>query len=319
MEKFVDRKGVDYRTDTLRLWGGGALRSLFVAGTLLLAATMLSGCASGGGGGLVACTPAPPPTPPPPPPPPPPQSPASASATPVAMNGPPPQVRGPWRDNSFTVAHDAVNDVYVLTTQGHDGGLTAAQATLGPLDLVAGPEPSNFSYYRPAATPLSAPPVLTLLRNAPDNTRIVLSYLSYGIWNVDASHALAFLTGSETSSADVPRTGSATYHGVVDGFFGGSRLLGSTGALTADFATGAVTTTLSLHANGLSGSLSGTGTIGAGTSRFDGLLTGTLAGNDAGGHFLGGFYGPGASEAGYAFVAADDWIENVAGVFVGGR
>ena len=83
-----------------------------------------------------------------------------------------------------------------------------------------------------------------------------------------------------------------------------------------------MTTTLTLHADAFDGALLGTGTIGAGTSRFDGQLTGTLGSRAASGRFLGGFYGPGASEAGYAFTAFDNPLGDfvaVDGVFVGKR
>jgi hypothetical protein len=107
----------------------------------------------------------------------------------------------------------------------------------------------------------------------------------------------------------MPRTGSATYQGVVDGVgFDGAAglqqgLRGSSGSLTANFATGSVSTSLSLRAPDFTGALSGSGTIGAGTSHFDGSLTGTLNGVGATGSFLGGFYGPNAAETGHVFNA----------------
>jgi hypothetical protein len=71
---------------------------------------------------------------------------------------------------------------------------------------------------------------------------------------------------------------------------------------------------------GVVGSLSGTGTIGAGTSHFNGNLTGMLNGTVAAGNFLGGFYGPNAAEAGYVFSASTADPNSgyaVTGVFVG--
>jgi hypothetical protein len=313
----------------------GASRGFLVATAFLLAAAMLSGCAGGGAPtASIAATPPPPPPPPTSTPPPP----ETQASTPYAVQylaqagqNTYPDAYGPRRDGAFTVTHDAATDTYVLTSQrvtwSCDSGcvelLSAAQGTFAPQDRVAGPEPTNYYYYGST----SAGPALTLLKDAPDNTRIVLSYLSYGVWNADAAHTIPFLTGSQTSAADTPRTGTGTYHGIVDGNVSGERLFDSSGVLTADFATGSVTTSLTLHANGLDGLLSGTGTIGAETSRFVGQLTGHFdgwasGGLAAGGSFLGGFYGPGASEAGYAFTAYDfpfgDFV-TVEGVFVGKR
>jgi hypothetical protein len=175
---------------------------------------------------------------------------------------------------------------------------------------------------------------LQLLKKSSTNSRIHLSYLTYGLysgsWGPQSARQFnigVFVIGQETAATSMPRTGSGNYSGIVDGYASvggmGYRLLGSTGTLTASFASGTIATTLSLRGNsdfltGTLGSvqnfgtLNGTGTIAGGTSSYSGTLTG-LGMN---GQFAGGFYGPVANETGYAF-SASGGSDTIAGVFVG--
>jgi hypothetical protein len=215
--------------------------------------------------------------------------------------------------------------------------LSSLQTSFASADASIGQEPANFSYFEKQQTSL------VVLKDSPSNSRIVLNYLSYGLWSKSVASVVssdgtpsytpwaggAFLLGTETLASDMPRTGSVTYQGIVDN--SDQSLLGSTGSLAANFATGTVTTTLSLRSNlpadlapvtGRIGMLSGSGTIGAATSHFSGDLTGTLNGVDARGSFLGSFFGPNAAEAGYAFSANTPDPNSgyaVTGVFVGKR
>jgi hypothetical protein len=223
--------------------------------------------------------------------------------------------------------YDSVNGTYTLIGTNNQANL---QDVFGPENQSSGLEAENFIYLSKPNTVrgdrVSYPSALIILKNSPSNSMLVLNYLTYNLWI--ASGFQAFLTGTETIAGDAPRTGSATYRGIVDGQ-GTGRLLGSTGSLTADFAAGTVTTSLSLQtardfdgnpATPLNGSLTGIGAIGAGTSHFGGDLKGTLNGAEAKGTFLGGFYGPKAAEAGYAFSASTADPNSsyaVFGVFVG--
>jgi hypothetical protein len=199
-----------------------------------------------------------------------------------------------------------------------------------------GDEESNFDYFRyeyddSSGTHLAE---LQLLNDSPSNSRIQLTYLTYGIYFDAAGPQSArsfntgvFLLGQETTAANMPRTGSGTYSGIVDGYasFGGTgyRLLGSTGTLTANFATGGISTSLFLSGNsdfltGTSGAfrtfgtLSGTGAITSGTNEY----SGDLSGFGMIGAFAGQFFGPAANETGYAFGAVGGG-DTIAGVFVG--
>ena len=286
-----------------------------VLASLLCATALLSAC--GGSGGNVASTPPPPvaastpvstPTPTPSN-----STPAATTSVPSAGKDayavagtfgaqPNNQLVGPDRDR-FKFDYDASSGTYLVGPYSY-----------GPADYnSAASENGNFKFYDPVS---GWGDTLTILTNSSNNSRIVLSYLSYGLYVsvngpgvFDQPPVGVFVFGTETPSGSMPRTGSATYQGIVDGAgfdTAAARqqgLLGSTGSLTANFATGSVSTSLSLRAPDLTGTLSGGGTIGAGTSHFDGSLMGTLNGAGATGSFLGGFYGPNAAEAGYVFNA----------------
>jgi hypothetical protein len=294
-----------------------------LTGSLLCATALLSAC-GGGGGGNVASTPPPPVAPVTPAPTPSTPTPAPATTTSVPSAGKfKSELQGPDRDK-FEFDYDAPSGIYRV-----------AGYSFGPADSnssVAEAEGGNFRV-------MEGDPYgdgLIILVNSSNNSRIVLNYLSYGLYFTrsgqpvsDQVTMIAFVFGTETPSGSMPLTGSATYRGIVDGVafgFGGNggsqeRLLGSTGSLTANFATGSVNTSLSLQAPAFAGTLSGSGTIGGGTSYFDGSLSGKLNGVGATGNFLGGFYGPNAVEAGYVFNAATGNTSNpgigVTGAFVG--
>jgi hypothetical protein len=247
--------------------------------------------------------------------------------------------------------YDADTGVYLYT--GVLNGVDVSTYRYGPEDQLSelndrDTESGNFRIFGDGGRSS-----LFVLANSSRNARIVLSHLSYGL----ISFMDSFLFGTETPAGDMPRTGSATYQGIVDGFGGGRTLLGSTGTLTANFATGTVSTSMSLQGRGgayddalgygdpegglaepdLFGTLAGSGTIGAGTSHFSGSLTGTIdfpaggptgtpGGPDATGSFMGGFYGPNAAEAGYVFTVTTGTISNdpnivtgmtITGAFVG--
>ena len=197
-----------------------------------------------------------------------------------------------------------------------------------------GDETNNFAYYRFDYDAGSRSAELQLLKNSVTNSRIQLSYLTYGLYS-DAGGPQAarqfdtgvFVIGQETSAASMPRTGSGTYSGIVDGYASvggaGYRLLGSSGTVSADFVSGTIATTLSLRGNSdfltgtlgsfqQLGTLAGTGTIASGTSNYSGSLTGF----GMNGQFAGGFFGPAANETGYSF-SASGGTGAIAGVFVG--
>jgi hypothetical protein len=193
----------------------------------------------------------------------------------------------------------------------------------------SGDEASNFDHYHSDDSE-----DLQLLKKSLANSRIQLTYLGYGLYSGTSGPQTArqfnigvFVIGQDTGAANMPHTGSANYSGIVDGYasIGGTayRLLGSTGTLSASFASGTIAATLSLRGNSdfltgtlgtlqNFGTLNGTGTVAAGSSGYSGTLTGF----GMNGQFAGGFFGPVANETGYGF-SASGGTGTITGVFVG--
>ena len=136
---------------------------------------------------------------------------------------------------------------------------------------------------------------------------VALTYSSYGFWrHTDTAANLttytSFLYGEPTGSANMPRTGTASYQGVATGLVmeGAITLpdkfsFAGTATLAADFGANTISTVLNL--GGL-GTYSGSGAIVA--DQFSGPLTSSNT-NFTTGQFAGGFFGPNAAEAGYTF------------------
>jgi hypothetical protein len=223
--------------------------------------------------------------------------------------------------NSYTISDGTVSRVF---SSANSTGMTTS-----------GDDNASFVYFRQLSGAGNADSDdLTILRTGSANPRIQLTYTTYGLWlsgtGPDASRGFAarvFVAGQATPAGAVPTTGSATYTGIVDGYVSaegtGYRLLGSTGTLTANFATGGINTSLALRGNSdvdtgrlgeneTFGTVTGTGSIGAGTNQY----TGTLSGLGASGRFNGSFFGPAGSETGYSFSLSGDG-NTAAGVFVG--
>lgn len=213
---------------------------------------------------------------------------------------------------------------------------------------------SNFRSYKDSSTGPYQPSELFLYKIGSDNTEIALTYVSFGVQiNNPFSNSLApytisgratfFIYGVPTLATGVPKTGTASYNGVVWGW-GTTPSVGSiasgtydihgTSSLTANFATSSVTTSLTYSGTLIpytvgivagipTTTISGTGTIGSpgfqssiSTGGEAGTFYGTLAGAGGTGVFTGRFYGPTAQEFGYNF----EWAagaDRVAGVAFG--
>lgn len=152
----------------------------------------------------------------------------------------------------------------------------------------------------------------TLLLSNPGagNTNIALTYASYGAWLILDDRADSvdvrvsyFAFGTRTSSADMPRTGTATYSAFLDGTFAdtsGYSALGGTASVSTDFGTSKITYQADPVRNGWTnmGSFTGSGTIDSNVGRFD-ASSSTANGYTFG--MNGYFYGPGAAEIGGSF------------------
>ena len=151
---------------------------------------------------------------------------------------------------------------------------------------------------------------------------VALTYTGFGQWRRTGTPQFGtgtavndtyFVYGLKTPSADVPRSGSATYTTALDGTYAngtGVYAVTGTGSLTANF--GAGTGTISYSANlagaregdsaalaGLGALTGGTGTIAYRSSGFSSTSAATGGGFALG--VNGNFYGPAAAEIGGLF------------------
>jgi len=289
---------------------------------VLAACVLLAGC--GGGGGVNST-----PTPPPPPPPPAPPLPLKMSATfdtatsVLSFNGltrsyPDGNQQGgeatlnglsvTGRSSLLTFSYDAASGSY--TVQNKDGS-----ASFG-----AGDRKADYAYTNIySKTAVTTTDELTLYGNARTDTvastPVTLSYTSYGLWaRTDSAANLTtrsyFLYGQSTGAANMPTTGTATYQMVASAQIFETnyvpstlRAIGGSATLSANFGSGTVSTVLTLPGSGFTGIFNGSGSIGA--DQFNGTLTAMNPGAvTTNGTFTGGFYGPGAKEAGYVFQIA---------------
>lgn len=173
---------------------------------------------------------------------------------------------------------------------------------------------------------------VTLALHKPGNPETNLNFVSYGAWQrIDSGSSVDFETsffvfGVRTPGTDMPTTGSATFSGLIDGFWTdslGLNAIGGTAELTADFSARSVTSTFDIIGqNVVSGAirpfdiLTGTASFGSGANSFSGSLSGQTTGFS--GRWSGGFFGPDADEIGGSFRVTDG-AEQAVGIFIGGR
>jgi len=248
------------------------------------------------------------------------------------------QVVGP--NSSSPISYDPTTKTYVVP--GYDGNSffsgQLSGATLGPVGVNTGNSNATFTAYDSTANPTR------VFNPGPNNPTLQLSYVSFvqlneyaysPISNTQMPFSLFQLYGLPTAPGNMPTTGSATYSGVVYGSGYNPAIattdltVTGTGQLNANFATGAITTTLVLNAAPMTGGASQslgtytfTGATGAGS--FTAYMP-TVNSNPTG-NMLGQFYGPTASEVGAVFNITTIYITpqpmnatNIAGVFVGKR
>lgn len=241
------------------------------------------------------------------------------------------------RSPSLNVRYDAANQSYTLSGNGRT-------ASFAPGDRAAAAESGMDVYRRQSGTVTDELKLLGSVRTGgPTGAPVALTYLSYGAWTRRDSqtgdqHRDYLLFGFPTAASEMPRTGSASYRTAVNGNLlrinpggtGEQREVGGSATLSADFGSGTVTTALSLARTDTGqslGSYQGTGSISG--DQFAGSFTGGpyLVRGD----FAGGFFGPAAREAGYAFqierfnpdpyagASADIVNDRIVGVVVGAR
>lgn len=206
--------------------------------------------------------------------------------------------------SGVAISYVRSSDTYRLSLP--DGSAT----TFAPADRRADPGPGVQGWTKISGTQTDN----FYLTHSPG---ITLQYTLLGDWESfnTASGAYrnsVFLTGQTTQAGDMPKAGAATYQGSISGSVQttpGSMpyriSTSSDSALSANFATGTISTSLQLAGQQLGdgsasrdfGTFSGTGTITSASSAFNGTMTGP----DGSGAFAGAFFGPAATEMGYVW------------------
>lgn len=209
--------------------------------------------------------------------------------------------------SGVVIAYNAANDSFTLTAP--DGTVdTFSSATSSPPPGFV-PPPNTVVFFGNSGIFSVVTPVVN---------GVPLSYTAIGSWNhfQGGFQSVYFaVSGVPTISSDMPKSGTATYQTAVGGtVYTGPNIVyslqnSSTATFSANFGAGTVATTLNLSGTGLNGQLptdfgsySGTGTITSGGPGFSGTLA-SVTGNpiSATGEFSGAFFGPQATEMGYAW------------------
>jgi hypothetical protein len=209
-----------------------------------------------------------------------------------------------------TISYDATSGAYVVSSVENP----QRSATFGAADLI-----SNDGYARSYLVRVgSTSDELTLYGNVGEGTgnrqgALRLTYLSYGKWShvndsADLTKVTYLLFGFPTTSAKMPRSGTASYRTMVTGSSysadSGGILgeLGGSATLSADFGTSTVATSLTLKYVG-SASAIGTfdGVAAISGDQYAGSFTSSVD-HFSSGSFTGGFFGPAAQETGYNYL-----------------
>jgi hypothetical protein len=202
------------------------------------------------------------------------------------------------------VVYDSAAGTYVV----RDTGSLTTTATFGPSNLVS--SSGNFSTYGTATNSFRR------LNQSPSNTLIALTYVDYGQWRRTSTASgttsvndTYLVWGSRTPSANIPRTGSASYSTIVDGTFvnkDGAYAVNGSGSLTATFDTASIaysataTGTKEIGPGSIAfGTMTGTGSISFAAGMFRGTGTADTQGYKM--DVVGNFYGPAAQEIGGLF------------------
>jgi hypothetical protein len=225
-------------------------------------------------------------------------------------------------NNDVTVAYNAKDGSYTISV--NQAGVNSSTAFgLSDLDKSNSTE-KNYQFIRKENDDNYG---LFLL--VPGNPETKLTYVTYGAWQHEHQGSTSFdfetsffVFGINTPTNDMPKTGSAVYSTVVDGFWAddtGLSALDGSGNVTADFGSGKVNGNFTVEGVNVStrtaknlDTFTGTGTISG--NGFSGSFNGTSTNYK--GNWDGGFFGPAAEELGGTFRVTDGGNQAV-GVFVG--
>lgn len=217
--------------------------------------------------------------------------------------------QGNYARATSKIVYDSATGSYTL----RDTGSLTITSTFTPANIDAAASSSAFTVYKKGANES-----FRRYNVGTVNQGIALTYVDYGQWRRTGAPSFGTGTavndtylvwGTRTASADMPRTGSATYTTALDGTYvnkDGAYAVSGTGNLTANFGGGTIgyssTATGTKEIGGTTlafGTMTGTGTIAFGSSGFSG--TGAVNGNGYKMDVNGNFYGPAAQEVGGIF------------------
>jgi hypothetical protein len=241
------------------------------------------------------------------------------------------QTDGSKRQTDFTsreasITYDPATGTY--TFREVDG----TSFTITPNELVAGESNAIYSVYVDAGSGVK----FKLLNGGSTNSLIALDHVRYGKWSHGVSPTTGFssasktdwmLFGDRTALASIPRSGTATFSGIIDGDYhdnAGDYVLSGAAGLTANFTSSTLamfinpTATNKTTGNVLTfGARSGSGAIDYTLGQF----SGTDSSDAYGFSYIGNFYGPAAQEVGGTFQLTNGVgtsnIGSGQGVFVG--
>jgi hypothetical protein len=233
------------------------------------------------------------------------------------------------RGDTITISYDPATRTYRLADDrinkiGYVDGSTktfpGSSATFDHASLTS----STGGFYTYKVHSAAADDVLEVYANVQKKSSaglaVPLSYLRFARWThtdlVSTDTRQHYLLFGTPTAAQMPKSGTASYQTLVfantmtvtsaNHNVGVLQELSGTASLDVDFAKGAITTQLSLVRPGDGydfGTYSGTGSI-YGGDQFQGTFTSKYW-SFSSGSFLGGFYGPQANDAGYAFTIHD--------------
>jgi hypothetical protein len=218
-----------------------------------------------------------------------------------------------------TLAYDPATGGWTFDATDVANGIGTIQHSFGAADIDSAMSDASRTWY---ARSDSAGDISGYVsRPGPDNTTIALTYAGFSdLFVRNQNQAPGFgaryflVYGIETPNSLLPKTGSATYTGIVRGA-GSVQSLGYSGdvtgtsGLSANFRSGEVTLTLGLQTTEAAPRNIGTYT-----------LPGQIANNGMYGGFYGNFFGPNAEEFGAVFRLIDDPVggrTEISGVTVG--
>lgn len=225
-----------------------------------------------------------------------------------------------------TVHYDSVTGTYVLS----DGSVNYS---FSGNELVTAKSTAAYAFYRDTSTGST----LQLLKDSPSNPVIALTYVTYGKWIIPPTSPVKLdhnyvVFGSITPPAGTPRTGSGTYHAILDGTYvnkngtyslsGNANFIANFGAGTMGLTATPVGTNISNGSTLSFGTLTGGGYIDFSDSSFNAISRVRNAdGSKTLFNSTGNFYGPHATEIGGAFTLTQTFGTTTlgagAGAFVG--